>query len=120
MLNSRIKMATMTGATILFPLTAFAADKKLSDIINTIVSYLGDILFLLMALAVVIFVWYVIKYFIMPNESRKEAGQYVMYSLIGFFVILSMWGIVSVISNTLDIGGAGPQTWDNFRNIFPR
>ena len=123
-LNSlNIKTAISTAVFAAVPLVSFAQTKnELSDIINIIVDYLGRILFLLMAVAVVMFVWYVIKYFILPNENRKEAGLYVMYSLIGFFVILSLWGIVAIIGNTFGLGNTdnNPGAWANFANIFPR
>ncbi|MCX6715883.1 MAG: hypothetical protein NT077_02565 [Candidatus Taylorbacteria bacterium] len=107
---------------LLLPSIAYAATSdKLSDIITKIVGYLSDILFLMMAVAVVVFVWYVIKYFILPNEDRKSAGLYVMYSLIGFFVILSLWGIVNILTNTFGLGNTSntPAGWSDFRNIFP-
>jgi len=111
-----------TVSALVIPAIAFAAtNQKLSDVITTIVGYLSDALFLLMAIAVVAFVWQVIRYFILPNEDRKNAGLYVMYSLIGFFVILSLWGIVNILGNTFGIGNASnqPGSWSNFSNIFP-
>ncbi|MFA6432280.1 MAG: hypothetical protein WCV82_00450 [Candidatus Paceibacterota bacterium] len=94
----------------------------LSSIIDIIISYLGQILFLLMALAVVMFVWYVIKYFIRADTDKKEAGSYVMYSLIGFFVILSLWGIINILGNSFNIGNADntSASWANFKNLMPK
>ena len=94
----------------------------LCSVINRIVGYLNQILFLLIGLAVVVFVYYVFKYFIQPNEDRKQAGQYVMYSVIGFFVILSMWGLVNILQNTFGLGnsGYGATSWNQIQNIFPR
>lgn len=95
---------------------------NLCTIINLIVGYLSQILFLLMAVAVVMFVWNVIKYFIRPDADRKEAGNYVMYSVIGFFVIMSLWGLVNILGNTFGLGNENnqPQSWQSFSNIFPR
>lgn len=94
----------------------------LCSLIDSIIGYLNQILFLLIGLAVVVFVWYVFKYFIQPNEDRKQAGMYVMYSVIGFFVILSMWGLVNILQNTFGLGNAGaaPASWSNIQSIFPR
>lgn len=112
----------LTLAALSFPLISFAETKTLATVITLIIRYLNMALFLLMAFAVVMFVWYVIKYFILPNENRKEAGMYVLYSVIGFFVILSFWGLVNILNNTfgLDNQDNRYQTWNSFTNIFPQ
>ena len=107
----------------LSPALAFAATSAtLAKIITDITNYLNDVLFLLMALAIVIFVWYVIKYFIMPNEDRSKAGDYMLYSIIGFFVILSLWGIVNILNNTFGVGNSEnkPASMQNLQNLFPQ
>ncbi len=103
------------------PSVAFAAGQKLSDIINTIIGYLNQALFLLLGVAVVIFVFYVIKYYMMADANRADGGKYVMYSLIGFFVILSFWGLVNILQNTFGLQNENnqPTSWTSFKNLFP-
>ena len=67
---------------------------------------------------VLAFVWFVVKYFILPNENRSEAGMYVMYSVIGFFVVLSVWGLVNIVSNTFGLEGTAPS-WSTIQSLFP-
>ncbi len=109
---------------LLLPNIAHAATTDtLSIVMTKVVGILTEVLFLLMAVAVVIFVVQVIRYYILPNEDRKKAGLYVMYSIIGFFVILSLWGIVNILGNTVFGVGQGrgnPGSWADFSNIFPR
>lgn len=125
-MSYKTKLAIASVFATGIPFLAFAAtNKTLKDLIVGIIGYLNDILFLLMGLAVVMFVWYIIQYFIRPNDSaegRKQAGLYVMYSLIGFFVILSFWGIVNILRGTF--GGLGnsdnaPSSWTDFSGLFP-
>lgn len=93
----------------------------LANVINLIIYYLNLALVLLMAAAVVIFVFYVIKYFIVSTDNRGEAGKYVMYSVIGFFVILTFWGLVNILQNTFGLQSYNQsQTWTSFQSIFPR
>jgi hypothetical protein len=109
-------------AALIFPAVAFAATSKtLRDIIAQITDYLNDILFLLMGVAIVLFVFYVIKYFFRPDANRAEAGQYVLYAVIGFFVILSFWGIVNILQNTFGLQNENnrPASWQSFSNLFP-
>lgn len=97
------------------------APSNLAGVIGVAIGYLNLGLVLLMAVAVIIFVWNVIKYFIISTENRKEAGNYVLYSVIGFFVILSLWGLVNILSHSFGIGNTSnqSQTWQSLSNLFP-
>ncbi|MDB5239214.1 MAG: hypothetical protein JWO00_549 [Candidatus Parcubacteria bacterium] len=77
----------------------------LCTLVDVTIGYFNIALVLLMSFAVLMFTYYIIQYYVKPNEDRKNAGQYVMYSIIGFFVILSLWGLVNILSNTF--GGLG-------------
>lgn len=90
-------------------------------VLGVIVTYINDLLALLMGIAVALFVWYVIKYLMRPSTDRSEGGQYIMWSLIGFFVILSMWGIVNILMQTFNLGQQNsPGTWASFTNVLPQ
>ncbi len=105
----------------LSPVVAFAATRQdFKGLIRQIIGYANDLIVLMMGIAVVMFIYYVIKYFIKADSERKEGAAYVMYALIGFFVILSMWGLVNILQNTFDIGNEDNKpTWETFTNIFP-
>jgi hypothetical protein len=105
-----------------FPLVAFAAGKTLHDLVSSLAMYLNDALALLMGLSVLLFVWYIIKYFIQPSPDTKrtEAAQYVMWSFIGFFVIFSIWGIVNILISTFDLGTVSPRSWIDIDRLFPK
>jgi Type IV secretion system pilin len=94
----------------------------LCSVINLVIGYLNQALVLLIGLSVIVFVYYVFKYFIKSNEKRSEGNMYIMYSLIGFFVILSMWGLVNILQNTFGLGNSGyaHRSWTEISNIFPR
>ena len=63
---------------------------------------LGWIVPLVITLSVVAFIWGMIEYFLNPNneEKRKSGKGFMFWGLITLFVMVSMWGIVSVLSNT--------------------
>jgi hypothetical protein len=107
--------------TTAFPLIAFAyTTQTLKDVIGVIADYLNKGLLLLMGLAVLVFVYYVFQYFIRPRDTFADGAKYVMWSLIGFFIILSMWGLVNILTNTFSLGTDSPGSWGNFTNLFPR
>jgi hypothetical protein len=95
--------------------------KNLQYMIDLIAYYLNLVLGLLMGVAVVFFVYHVIRYFIIAadGEGRKEAGNYVLYSVIGFFVILSFWGLVNIVQNTFGLENRN-NNWQSVQSIFPR
>lgn len=68
----------------------------------------------LMAIAFVVFLWGAYKYFILgaENESAKGEGRtFAMWGIIGFVVILSVWGLVEIVTNTFGLtsGGNAPK-----------
>lgn len=68
----------------------------------------------LFAVAFLTFLWGVYKYFILgasEEKSREEGKQFVFWGIIGFVVILSVWGLVAVVGNTFNLsaGGAAPS-----------
>jgi hypothetical protein len=59
----------------------------------------------MITLATVLFVWGVIQYFINPeNEEKRKAGkQFMIWGIIGLFVMVSIWGIVNIFTTTFGI-----------------
>jgi hypothetical protein len=120
--NKRI-IATLSAVSFLIPAFVFAATSStLASVISWIMYYLNQALFLIMGVAVVMFVFYVVRYFMRPGTDRAEAGQYVMYSVIGFFIVLSFWGLVNILQNTfpgLSNQYNQPGSWGSFQSLFP-
>jgi len=69
---------------------------------------------LLMAVAFIVFLYGVFKYFIWGadnEDSRKEGKSFVMYGVIGFVIIISLWGLVNVGVELLNLETGGrPST----------
>ena len=75
---------------------------------------LNSIVPVLVALGVVYFVWGVVQYVIADGEEAKKTGKNRMiYGLIGFAVIIGMWGFVNIIVSTFGLGGAKAPTGIN-------
>ena len=67
---------------------------------------INAVLPLLVSLSVVAFVWGIIQYFLNPDneEKRKKGKSYMIWGIIALFVMVSMWGLVGILSNTF-LGG---------------
>lgn len=64
----------------------------------------------LIGLAIVVFFWYLVMYIWKGDESadaRQKGLHGMAYSIIAIFVMVSIWGIIIFISNTLGIGIGG-------------
>ena len=80
--------------------------KSITDFINLgSCIIVRSIIPLLFALATVGFIWGIIQYFINPEnqEKRAEGKSYMVWGLVGLFVMVSIWGLVGVFSSTVGI-----------------
>ena len=66
---------------------------------------------LLVTLAVAAFIWGVIQYFLYPDneEKRKNGKSFLLWGIIALFVMVSIWGLVSIFSTTFGINLVIPQ-----------
>jgi NADH:ubiquinone oxidoreductase subunit 2 (subunit N) len=101
-------LVTGTLAALALPLISFAAINNISDvgtfIINTINNIIVPVLF---AIAFIVFIYGVFKTFILGagNDEAKEQGKSLMlWGLIGFFVMVSVWGLVNILTGTITFG----------------
>ena len=69
----------------------------------------------LIAVALITFLGGVYKYFILgaASDTERETGkQFVLWGIIGFVVIVSVWGLVAVVGTTLGLfpGSSAPPS----------
>ena len=114
------KLSTISTPVILFtvlatPFFAFAQSginmqaimpysKGIIDLIN------GVFVPVLFALALLTFFWGVYKYFFLGADSdteRAKGRDFILWGIIGFVVILSVWGLVAIMRDTFGLGASG-------------
>lgn len=66
---------------------------------------------LLFAIAIIGFMWGVIQMVINPEdaEKRKKGKMYMVWGIVALFVMLSIFGLVQIITNTFGINPVVPQ-----------
>src|SRR3990167_3207366 len=65
---------------------------------------LGAVLQFMIALGVVFFVWGVITYVVGGDEEAKAKGRSrIIYGIIGLAVIVGLWGLVRIVTNTFGL-----------------
>lgn len=79
----------------------------ITDTLTLIIRPLGT---LLLAAAVVVFFWGVVKYMSSLGDEKKRAdGKYMMaWGIVALFVMVSVWGLVAIITNTLGLDNTTP------------
>jgi len=88
--------------------------KDVNSLATRLVS-IGDlIIYILTALAVLYIVYATVRYLVMGEEGadRKEAGIKILWGFVGLFIIVSIWGLVSLLTNTF-------PTYNQMPNSLP-
>jgi hypothetical protein len=89
------------------PLIAFAQDlEPLKDLVRSIGSILALLIPILIALALVIFFWGLVMYIWAGggDEAKKQGRNIMIAGLVSLFVMVSVYGIISLAQNALGIG----------------
>lgn len=110
------KALTITsGLTAVFaiPIVASAqAVSNISDVGTLIINIINNVFVpVLFAIAFIVFIWGAFQAFILGANSTdvKEKGKNLMlYGLIGFFVMVSVWGLVNILTGSVDFGSNDP------------
>lgn len=91
---------------IAFASPALAAVTTFKQLINEVLigSILRPIVPFLIGLAVVIFIYGVLTTMLSEGGEKKEDGkQYMMWGIVGIFVMVSVWGLVGILSSTFSL-----------------
>lgn len=99
---------------LLTPAVSFAALNNVSDVGSLVINTINNIFVpVLFAVAFIVFLWGAFQTFIWGanDEDAKTKGKnLMMYGLIGFFVMVSIWGLVNILTGTVSFGNnSGPS-----------
>jgi len=102
---NRIILSSIPLAAIPLVSSAQATVNNLQDLIDLFKSILGWLMPLLVSLAVIYFIWGVLKYVLSAGdeEKQKEGRSMMIYGIIAIFVIVSVWGLVGVLVGTFGL-----------------
>jgi len=66
---------------------------------------INPIIGIIFALGFLLFVWGVARFLMQADDSnaREQGKKHIIYGLIGMFIMVSVYGILSVISGTLGV-----------------
>lgn len=104
------KFGTIAALALALPFVAGAQNvtnsvSNLQNIISFIKSLINTALPLIIALAVVVFVWGMFQVILSGDDEEKKAKakSTVMYGVIAIFVMVSIWGLVNILYNSFGL-----------------
>jgi len=86
--------------------------KTVADFFNFFTCLISrSIVPLLITAGTVVFIYGVVQYIAGANDQtkREEGRKFILWGIIGLFVIISVWGLVGLLSNTFQFGNVLPQ-----------
>ena len=99
------------GLVAAMPFLAFAQQVNtnyLASMIGGAKNLLDQLVVFLIALAVVWFIWNVIKYTMSSDEEAKgKAKSQMIWGIIAIAVIVSVWGLVGLLQNIFGVNTTG-------------
>jgi NADH:ubiquinone oxidoreductase subunit 2 (subunit N) len=108
-----MKKLALIGSAWALPLLAFAQVRSIYDAAAVITQIINGVLVpLVFAIAFVVFIWGVFQYFIAAgeNDEKRETGKKLMlYGIVGFFLMVSVWGLVNILLGTFNLNQAVPN-----------
>src|SRR3989338_10536882 len=75
------------------------------NLFSIVMDFLSQAVIILVALAVVFFLYGILKYITAGDdeEKRGKMKNVMIYGIIGLFVMISFWGIVNILINTFEL-----------------
>jgi hypothetical protein len=105
--NIKLFISSLMGTILATPaFLALASVTTFSQLVNEtlIGGILKPLVPFLVGLAVVVFLYGVIILMFSEGGEKKEEGkQYMMWGIVGIFVMVSVWGIVAILTNTFNL-----------------
>lgn len=101
----------------ILPVVSHAAEvarfQEVRNIFGQVTDFINTILVpFVFAAAFIVFLYGIFKTFILgasEEEKQKEGKQLMLYSVIGFVFMLSIWGIVNLFAEGLGLNETGPS-----------
>ena len=115
-MKKALVLTSIVSAAFALPLVSLAAPiiGNISDVGSLVINIINNILVpVLFAIAFIVFLWGAFQTFILGANSSdvKSKGQNLMlWGLIGFFVMVSIWGLVNILTGSIQFGNPSQTT----------
>lgn len=94
--------------------TGFCTGTSIVCIASTVINLINNVLVpVLFAIAFIVFLYGIAKAYIFSTgdeEAVKSGHKIILWGVIGFVVMVSLWGLVNVVANSFGLGGGFAPT----------
>lgn len=108
-MKKTLALTVGTLAAFSLPLVSSAAINNITDVGTFIIATINNVLVpVLFAVAFIVFLWGAFTTFILganSDEVKTKGKNLMLWGLIGFFVMVSLWGLVNILTGSLTFGG---------------
>ncbi len=112
----QFSLYTIALSLFVVPVFAFAQFGGINDFLGDVSSFInGTLIPLVFGIALLVFIYGMFQYFILgggDEDSRDKGRKLMLWSIVGFVVMVSIFGIVNLIA-----GGLGFSKEENIQNI---
>ncbi len=95
------------GSAFFLPLLAFAQITSIQTAGTFIIGIINTVAVpVLFAVAFIVFIFGIFQYFILgrgSEEAQQQGRALMLYGLIGFFLMVSVWGLVNILVGTFGL-----------------
>ena len=80
----------------------------ISKIILNIEKFINLLVPVIFAIAFIVFIWGIFTYFIAGganDEQRQKGRQLAFWGIVGFAIMVSVWGLINLVTNSLGLSG---------------
>lgn len=103
------------------PSLSTCGSANLGDMLCRIAELLKPIIPILFTLGIIYFVYGIITYVIGDDEEAKQKGRdRIFFGIIGFAVIVSIWGLVAIVKKTFGVGNGTTPTKVQLQGLLPQ
>lgn len=107
---TKLKKFALAAAAYALPLAAFGAPpaaqvNNLTDLFNAVNKIINVFIPFLVGIAVLIIIWGVFNYIAGAGdeEKRAQAKSFIVWGVVGVFIMLSIWGLVNILVNSINL-----------------
>jgi succinate dehydrogenase/fumarate reductase cytochrome b subunit len=108
-MKKKVKIgAVLAGAMPFLALAQTVSTTYLGSLIDGAKALLDQLVVFLISLAVVWFIWNVIRYTISEDEDKKAgAKSQMIWGIVAIAVIVSVWGLVAILQSIFGVNTTG-------------
>ena len=112
-------ISASAGITAFLPMVALAQFGEINSFIGKITTFINNTLIpLVFAIALIVFIWGMFKFFIYNTEEEKDKGKdLAIWAVVAFVLMVSIWGIVNLIANGLGFSGDQVENMPTIPNV---